>query len=261
MEAGEASTVTVSAPYCFHIRFALEGKLYDWWMRVASGPDTDMLKYFELGKLPEAGVFTIMHRALRAGDTAIDGGANNGMFSLFMSQCVGPGGKIIAFEPDPWNLECLRANLAINNITNVEVREQALWSEIKELPFYRRECYGLSSLYEHVVECEAFEKIAVPSARLHDIEQPVRLIKLDVEGAELEALRGAGRHLRGCPYFVCEWNDIIAGDQGRNNYEVIVFMRSLGYSVFTLSDTAVDPLPDGQMPSGFGNVLFAYTGN
>jgi 2-polyprenyl-3-methyl-5-hydroxy-6-metoxy-1,4-benzoquinol methylase len=60
-----------------------------------------------------------------AGDTVYDIGANIGYVSLSLAKRVGPGGKVIAFEPVPRNIEALRQNIEINGLTNVRLLEVA----------------------------------------------------------------------------------------------------------------------------------------
>jgi FkbM family methyltransferase len=63
---------------------------------------------------------------LRAGDTAIDIGANFGVTALFAAKRVGPTGKVHLFEPQPLAASCLRTSLLINGFANAYLHECAL---------------------------------------------------------------------------------------------------------------------------------------
>ena len=58
---------------------------------------------------------------LRPGDVCIDGGANLGYHTLFMSHLVGPTGLVLSFEPDPTHFATLEANIKLNNRENVQI--------------------------------------------------------------------------------------------------------------------------------------------
>ena len=71
-------------------------------------------------------VDTTLRRLARPGDVALDIGANIGSTSLVLARAVGPGGRVIAFEPHPGNAKLLRSNLSANALSIVEVQEVAL---------------------------------------------------------------------------------------------------------------------------------------
>lgn len=152
--------------------------------------DTDMRSYLANNLVPEPEVVHLMMRAIKPGDTVIDGGANLGYFTLLLSRLVGPSGHVIAIEPSPPNLAKLRHNLEINKIQNVEVVAKALWPKSGEaLPFYLTEYGGYDSLFSHdkVTGTVEVETITLRDVILQNIVPA--LIKLDIEGAEVEVLQ------------------------------------------------------------------------
>ena len=161
---------------------------------------------------PATGAF--LADKLRPGDTFVDGGANDGYFTLMGSSLVGRSGQVVAFEPSfaPW-VRLLR-NLRLNLAANVEVHSEALWSRATELPLYesRRED-GFDSLVRlpHFRQRKAFS--LVRSTTL-DVAVPggARVVKLDLEGSEGEALAGAERLLSSglIRYLVLEWAPSLA---------------------------------------------------
>src|SRR5882672_828132 len=92
-----------------------------------NNPRDLILEHLRRGVCYEAEIAWTMIRALRPGDTAIDVGANVGFFTVLMAKLVGPTGKVYAYEPGQDTLVGLRANIAANNLENVEVIEQPVW--------------------------------------------------------------------------------------------------------------------------------------
>jgi FkbM family methyltransferase len=136
---------------------------------------------------------------LRPGDCVVDVGANHGWFSLLMAAVVGPAGVVIASEPMPEMLRALRANLSINSRLRVRVMPLAFGAEAGELELHM--FAGLPHGHASVSTLGRTDYVATSApvqlfdAALAD-EEP-RFVKLDVEGAELDVLRGASSALAG----------------------------------------------------------------
>jgi len=138
----------------------------------------------------------LMNSLLREGDIAIDVGANIGFFTLLASRKVGASGKVHAFEPVPSTVCALRRNLDINAAQNVVVHAIALSNRSGIVTVYEGPARnkGLSSMRpvdgaarQLAVRSAAFDDLDVETARL-------RLIKIDVEGAEQVVIEG----MNGC---------------------------------------------------------------
>jgi FkbM family methyltransferase len=130
---------------------------------------------------------------LRAGDDVLDVGAAVGFYSLLAARCVGPRGRVVACEPDAANLRYLRAHVARNACAQVEVMACALSDCVGRARFARAGGSGRGRLHasgETEVALRTIDDIASERALR------LRSIKLDVEGAELDVLRGGERTLR-----------------------------------------------------------------
>ena len=215
--------------------------------------DEWMNRYFVANKCYEPEVAFVMLRALREGDTAVDVGANIGFFTLFMSSAVGNTGHVLAFEPASNALPDLRKNLARNPTNNVEVYERVLWScEEKQTFWLNSDSRGSNSIYDPGLWHENVRSIANPqpsevvTTTLDAVlgHRPVRLIKIDTEGAEQKILQGAQEVLRRQkpPFIIAELNPVGAGWLGDTNEAMRVFMRGFGYDVFLLDS-------GGQIPA------------
>ncbi len=93
-------------------------------------------RMYHLGSLDQENqdYFNVLKQNIHTGDTVVDIGANIGYYTLLMSNLVGNGGKVFAFEPEPKNFEILQKNLELNQIKNVIVEQKAV-SEFSGIGF------------------------------------------------------------------------------------------------------------------------------
>jgi FkbM family methyltransferase len=126
-------------------------------------------------------------RTLRPGQTFYDVGANAGFFSLLGARCVGQLGSVIAVEPLPRNLLFLERHVRLNRIKNVTIEKKALGDIIGTTRFSD----GGSAISRInpggglEVEITTLDKLVEKNGAVPDV------LKVDVEGAETEVLRGA----------------------------------------------------------------------
>jgi len=185
-------------------------------------------------------VLSLLRRILKPGDTFIDGGANLGLISLVASQCVGPTGKVIAFEPQPAALTRLRENIALNpQATNIEVIEQGVWSEPGSFTMYHFEDDGIDGVSMGKRDDKAVaQEIEISTTRIDAIvKPPVKLIKLDVEGAELPALRGCTELLdtQNMPHLIAELKGVTCAAFGYDPLEVVDLLHDLHTPGFAMT--------------------------
>lgn len=191
------------------------------WIQIPGGLGKGFWVYadlrFELGYTNgdhEPWIQELLRSELRPGDCYYDVGAHTGFFSLIASRFVGPLGRIVAFEPDPENTKALKANIAKNGLRQVTIIEAAVWSSASDVTF-ERASNASNRTQGHISpgSVTGLERISVPAIRLDDFvrgeECPApSLIKMDIEGAEWEALQGARRLLTETrPKLLCEVHD------------------------------------------------------
>lgn len=154
--------------------------------------------YILLADSPAEGLEPGTHRCLKAlvdpGMTVVDVGANVGMLSLALARSVGALGKVYAFEAEPELQDLLAKSFALNGVPWVELRRQAAGRKAGTATFHVSPISGHSSLYDLPgEEAPKSRQITVEVAALDEVlaEVPaVDLVKIDVEGAELDVLAG-----------------------------------------------------------------------
>ena len=133
---------------------------------------------------------------LKKGDVIIDAGAYVGEFTIYAAKKVGETGKVIAFEPDSKNYKQLKENIRLNNLNNVIAINKGLWNENTILRFSKTS-QSCTSFFNSKISNDLFE---IPVIKLDDeldilnIET-VDFIKMDIEGAEIEAIKGCMKTL------------------------------------------------------------------
>lgn len=142
----------------------------------------------------EAAVYAAARALLRSGDTVVDAGANIGVFSVAAARLIGPTGRLIAIEMMPRTAGRLRKNLERNGV-RAEVVETALAARsglILTAAIDPAKGGQATLALAHTLDRP--ERLSVMTRTFDDIladQSDIALIKLDIEGAELEAIAGA----------------------------------------------------------------------
>jgi len=147
----------------------------------------------------ERAVLEAIRTRLKPGDTFVDAGANIGFYTIIASKLDAPTGQVKAIEMMPDTAAVLRENIRINGATNVIVVEKAL-SDVAGQSVTATVAegkYGRASI-STAFAAEGKREVTVLTTTLSDIlagVKHVRLMKMDIEGVEEMALRGAGEAL------------------------------------------------------------------
>ncbi|MBG0787300.1 MAG: FkbM family methyltransferase [Anaerolineaceae bacterium] len=128
-------------------------------------------------------------REIKPGTVMYDIGANVGYFSLLAAELAGPEGQVYAFEPLPRNVEFLEKHIKINKCNNIEIVEAAVSDHSGEAHFD----LGASTAMGHIAESGGIQvkMVALDEMLAAGELRPPDYMKVDVEGAEYEALKGA----------------------------------------------------------------------
>jgi len=201
------------------------------------------------GSLQKYGEFSVgelelFAQVVRPGELVIEVGANIGAHTVELSRLVGPGGEVHAFEPQRIVFQALCANLALNQCTNVYARQAAVGDHAGTIsvpaldPSIRNNFGGVS--LRNVDSGESVPLVALDSLGL----PACRLLKVDVEGMEVEVLKGGEQLIwKHRPIMYLE------SDRADRSEELLTLVDRLGYKawwhlapVFNPSNYSGDPV-------------------
>lgn len=166
-------------------------------------------------------------QVVHAGDLVVEVGANIGAHTLFLAKAVGVEGAVMAFEPQRIVYQTLCANMALNSIPNAHCLHAAVGEApgavvVPEFDYNLENNYGGLSLGEHVqgesVGVVTLDSFTVPSCRF---------LKIDVEGMELDVLKGATK-------FIAQHRPVlyIENDREDRSPDLVRFTAALGYRMY-----------------------------
>lgn len=199
---------------------------------------------------PGAGGYQrLLAEVIKPGATVIDGGAHIGIYTLIAARAAGPEGRVLAFEPDPYNLAALRANVRLARATTVEVIPKAIADRAGRTTFVQ----SLGTISGSIAD-----RTDVGPSRALDVELisvdeslPVAprslVLKLNVEGAERLVLAGMRRTLAECAdvaLFV-ELNPSALRAAGTDPADLVAELHGLGFTLQAIdkTDESLHPLP------------------
>lgn len=150
----------------------------------------------------------LLAESLRAGDFALDVGGHDGSVALIMAACVGPTGRVVTFEPDPAGREMIARNVRLNPELGraVVIEPLAVSDRAGEAEFFT-DAANSSLNRSATAHPDTAPSVKVKLVALDDYvgeASPPAWIKIDIEGAEIAALRGARRLLAGPTNFLVE---------------------------------------------------------
>ncbi len=207
------------------------------------------------GKLYEPAISAVFLAALQPGDHVLDAGAHVGWFTYLAAWLVGPQGRVLAFEPDLDNHARLSLHRTLNGAAHVVLRPQAVSDKPGTATFWINDdndgghALWDMSLYPDCPRTRATRRtrevdlVDLDSAARADGIHAPRIIKLDVEGAEMRALVGATGLLMAQPgpLVICEFHPFALDACGGSVGELRALMQSMGYALWV-------PEADGGLP-------------
>jgi FkbM family methyltransferase len=141
----------------------------------------------------------LLRQILVPGDVAVDAGANIGIYSQFLARCVGPAGAVYSFEPAPENFERLRT--VARGFSNMHILQAAVGERTRKAELYVSDTLNVDHR-TYLTANSTRRTVQIEMVALDDYFSPgqrVDLIKMDIQGYELQALRGADRLLADNP--------------------------------------------------------------
>lgn len=198
----------------------------------------------------ERDVTAFVRATLREGMSFVDLGANIGYFTLLAAHLVGPRGRVLAVEPNPRNVRLIEASRRLNGFGHVTVAPVAAGRETGVLVLNTSFSNGTTSDVPEEVN-QLFSAEIVPSLRLDALlgDVPVDFIKIDVEGAEYNALLGGAETIRRSrPVIVSEFSPaMMPGISKISGEEYLHWLIGLGYGLSVVE-------PDGSLTEAGGDI-------
>jgi FkbM family methyltransferase len=178
-------------------------------------------------------------RSVEPGDTVIDGGAYLGFYSLLAAQRVGPQGAVFAFEPNPRTFEPLRRNVSENGFEDrvialpigIDSAAGRRWFYLADHDASKSSLF-VPERWQEATEAECIDVDGVLGSRSID------LVKLDIEGGEVDALRGMRGSLAASPdpCVIVECNPAALERAGRTTDDLLGELTGAGLEFAAIDD-------------------------
>lgn len=171
------------------------------------------------------------------GGVVYDIGANVGFFTMLAARWVGPTGRVYAFEPVARNADAIKRSTRLNGFDAVEVFEKAVGATSGMAELNLAQHIGGAMLASVGAPPDQRGSVAVETVALDDFIatlglRPPSLVKVDVEGAELDVLRGMAATLNAHgPVLIAEIDDATEAGLEQKTRELSALLTGLGYEL------------------------------
>src|SRR5437660_3619333 len=185
----------------------------------------------------------LLRQVLFPGAVVVDAGANIGIYSQFLSRCVAPAGVVHSFEPSPDNFKRLRA--ATRKLSNVRLSQTAVGEHSGDSQLYLSDNLNVDHR-AYVADGDSRHAVPIEMVALDDYFKPgerVDLIKMDIQGYELHALRGANRVLADNPdaKLLLEFWPYALKQAGTNWRDLLAALKDRNMTVCEVAKTGLIP--------------------
>ena len=183
----------------------------------------------------------IVKKEIKENDIILDIGANIGYYSLIFAQLTGKSGKVYSFEPDPTNFEILKKNILVNKHENVILENKAVSNKEGNLKLYlSTENNGMHRIYPSKWCKESIDINSIKIDNYFNKNQKIDFIKLDIEGAEYDALLGMESIIQNNENIVIfiEFVPTSLEEHGTNPEKVIDFFINHKFKIFKINNIA-----------------------
>jgi FkbM family methyltransferase len=190
------------------------------------------------------------HKFIHKNDHCVDGGANQGIYTLSFASAVGPEGKVISVEPFDYCINNIKTNIELNKFKNIYIEQKVLYDQPK---LQKKLDYSLGVGAASIVRDFGLKKyLKVETTTIDEIAIRHKLkpnfIKLDIEGAEYDALLGSIQTLKNSDPAIC-----LECTDKKNFYQIKDFLNQYNYSPYYFNQSNLDKLTQFQP---LGNIFF-----
>jgi len=193
---------------------------------------------------------SIVKKIIKKGDVVVDIGANIGYYTLLFAKLVGEQGKVFAFEPESNNFALLQKNLKINGYENVIIIKKA----VSDISGKRKLYLNEKNLGQHttIAPTNNGHAVEVDSIRLDDFfeksQQKIDFIKIDIEGGEINALKGMSKILKSFRdiTLMSEFNPFLLRKFGIDPQEYENLLKDFNFKIYELDGKRKTIIPFDQ---------------
>mgnify|MGYP006425957123 CR=1 FL=1 len=184
--------------------------------------------------------------------TFLDIGANHGYYSLKIASAF-PNGRVYSFEPFSYNLEILNKNITLNSLENITVVNNVVSNIENKVKVYfsGKENSGETTAVrieadQKISSYEEVESIVLDSWLMKENLKKIDLVKIDVEGFELNVLKGMKKILlRDKPFVFVEHNSKTLSKNSSSIEEIVNYMKAHNYLAYDISKGYLEPYVSG----------------
>jgi len=204
-----------------------------------SGISTELAIY----KIHEPECTSFYKQLLKPGFIVVDLGSNIGYYAILASKIIGKTGKVIAIEPEFKNYSLLKRNLELNNCNNVSIYQYAIGPTNNIYSLFLSKNSNTHSML-NVKDSTGIKSIKVQTKALDSLLEEVKishvdLIRMDIEGYEVEAIKGMINTLKNSsPYLAMELHCDMAGHESIGN--LLITLKNFGYELICAIDRDMD---------------------
>jgi len=220
-------------------------------LRLTLYPGNETSRSIFVTGLYEPNEFLLLSKILKPGMIVVDVGANMGLYTLYAARRIGTVGRVLAIELSGRESAILENNVGLNALTNVTVRGNAISDKVSEAELLVAQAqhsghntlgaFGYNTPLDHreKTQTEPLDDMVTADGLAR-----VDVVKMDIEGAELKALRGARETLeRHRPLLLLELSDRALQHQDASSADVLVLLAQYGYKVYGFDGQTGLPKP------------------
>jgi FkbM family methyltransferase len=258
------------------IKFKGKGRLVNYWVNSITNNDIRTRGVGEQGKImcdvsvpyeamvwlerEEQADLEILKKLLKPGDTFVDCGANIGLWTIFASEQVKKNGKVFSFEPNPHTFKKLQHNINISLCNNVYSKEVALGKESGKAYINCDFDHNESQISTLKKNIDTVVKVRIEKLDSLLNAKTITGLKIDVEGYELNVLKGAEKIInQNKPWICVEFNTLLANTNILGEWPVHNYLSKLGYKAQLFSQANAPKnniLPENWSTKGYCNLFY-----
>lgn len=198
-------------------------------------PNDIIIECMKNGNVFEPEIVEVSKQYIKQGSTVLDIGANFGQMSLFFSQFTGDNGRVLSFEADDYVFYILKKNIIANNRKNIIAYNKAVYDKSDKTMFYpvqdfkRFPAYGSYGLDPNATEGRTINTVSIDDL---NIQTPISFMKVDIQGSDIFAMRGAVETIRRNQMpILFEFEEQFQQEFKTSGNDYMNFINEIGYKI------------------------------